>query len=257
MGRSEAWNQEGARKTKGAKQRWLWISLGLLAILVAGLLLAGLRASVEGPRRVEQVLKELSTETGARRLYRATPGLQAGYGSEAAFLDLLRRWQPRFGETRDFGGPDRAKRFLPFATKLEVQGSGGAWFALLAREAPFPKLHGIAFGADRLQARQTCFALYAKTHFRAWLDRGVARAHAMAEQGLGDAESQRLLRALPAGAGDLDPATFAFQFTESGACLEFSLGVDRMLRLTWKGESPESEIVAELGPRPLPTAQGS
>jgi len=139
---------------------------------------------------------------------------------------------------------------------LEIQCRGGAWFAVLARLDPFPKLHGLAFGPTREQARRTCFSLYAKTHMRAWLNRGIAHAHGLAEasQAKGtpgfQATDLRLIEALPSRSKTLDPTAFGFQFASTGARMDLDLGPDRTLVFQWKGDSPEAQIEATLSSIP-------
>jgi hypothetical protein len=187
------------------------ITIGGLGVALL-LLVAALRASFEGPATLERLWNELASDASGLALYRRSPGLQAGFGSEAAFLAHVGSWRPRFGGAERFQGPDQAKRLLPFAVKLEVQGRNGAWFAVLARTEPFPRLHGVAFGATREEARRACFNQYAKAHLAPWLERGLAAARAVA----GPQE-------LPASVADLQPDRFEFGFVAGGAELRLLL----------------------------------
>lgn len=245
MSRPTTWDEDSSsHRNPRRAPPWFKVGLGIFATLILALGFSGLRSSVESPRLLKRIVEELSTEPRARALYQGTPGLQLGFGSEEAFLRHLRTWQPQFGETNCFQESD-PKRFLPFAAKLEIQGSRGAWLAIMARLEPFPKLHGIAFGTTREQARRTCLGLYAKTHLWQWLDRGLAHAHSLAETdaatGL-DTMTRQQIRALPTQTKALDPAAFSFLFTATGARLDLELAPDRTLSLQWKGEPPEAEI---------------
>jgi hypothetical protein len=251
MAPSAAWDAPASPVRPCAGRAWSKWFLGLSAVLVLLLAAAALRASADHPRLARDLFHRLDDDTQARQLYRTTPGLRAGFGSEEAFLRHVRTWKPLFGTQETFEGPD-AKRFLPFAAKLEVQGSHGAWFAILARQGPAPRIHGIAFGATREQARNACFNQYAKAFMGAWLERGLAQARRLGEslaQGIPGATltetDRKVLRGLP-DLPALDPGCFTFQFLPGGARLDLELAPERTLALRWQGDGPESPILAGL-----------
>ena len=251
MTRSTSWDQS-LPSTPRAQGAWSWVALGLLAVLLLGFCAASLHGSVAHPRLAASLFHALDSEEQARRLFRETPGLQAGWGSETAFLQHLRTWKPQFGTTDSFLGPDAAKRFLPFAAKLEIQGSGGAWFAILGRQGPFQRVHGIAFGPTQERARSACFNQYAKQYLKPWLERGLAEAHHLAEQSSASASlpltvaEVQWLRALPDQTRLLDPTCFAFLFVPGGARMQLTLGSGRVLSLDWKDDSPPGECAPAL-----------
>ena len=131
-----------------------WTFLTLATLLVVFLIAIQGLTSHSSDDLARRIHTQVTTPGGAKAMYLAHPGLRAGYGSEAAFQAHIAAWLEAFGTFP--AQPVSARKILPFTANVEIQGSGGAWMGIYARQGPFACLHGIAFAATAEEARRAC-----------------------------------------------------------------------------------------------------
>lgn len=123
---------------------WLVVPLALAA--GAAILVFALVGRATGLRRqawplIQAVQARLSTDEGARDLFRKNPGFAAGYESEEAFLEAARAWRTRGGSLPPREPEEDPRAYTvssdPFSLGIAIRGSGGGW--MRARFATGPE----------------------------------------------------------------------------------------------------------------------